>query len=62
VLQNPFRMAALGVETLVDHLLGNAVPKRVDTGVIVVTPSNLDAPEVRELLAPPLDTYLKPGE
>jgi ribose transport system substrate-binding protein len=61
-LQNPFGMAALGVETMVDHLLGKAVPKRVDTGVIVVTPANLDTPEVRELLNPPLDTYLKPGE
>lgn len=61
-LQNPFRMAALGVETMVDHLLGKAVPKRVDTGVLVVTPANLDTPEVRELLNPPLDTYLKPGE
>jgi ribose transport system substrate-binding protein len=61
-LQNPFGMAALGVETMVDHLLGKAVPKRVDTGVIVVTPANLDTPEVRALLNPPLDTFLKPGE
>lgn len=59
-LQNPFGMAALGVETMVDHLLGKAVPKRIDTGVLVVTPANLDTPEVRELLNPPLDTDLKP--
>ncbi len=62
VLQNPFRMAALGVETMVDHLLGKPAPKRVDTGVIVVTPANLDTPEVQGLLNPPLDTYVKPGE
>jgi ABC-type sugar transport system substrate-binding protein len=55
-------MAALGVETMVDHLLGRTVPKRVDTGAIVVTPANLEAPETRELLEPPLDAYLKPGE
>jgi ribose transport system substrate-binding protein len=61
-LQNPFRMAGLAVETMVDHLRGKPVPKRVDTGVIVVTPANLDTPEVRDLLNPPLDTYLKPGE
>ena len=61
-LQNPFRMAELGVLTMVDHLLGKPVPKRVDTGVLVVTPANLDTPEVRDLLNPPLDTYLKPGE
>jgi ribose transport system substrate-binding protein len=62
VLQNPFRMAALGVETMVDHLLGKAVPKRVDTGVMVVTPQNLDTVEVQELLKPPLEKYLEPGE
>jgi ribose transport system substrate-binding protein len=62
VLQNPFRMAALGVETLVDHLRGKAVPKRIDTGVVVVTPGNLDTPAVRELLEPPLDEYLSSGE
>jgi ribose transport system substrate-binding protein len=61
-LQNPFRMAALGVETMVDHLLGKPVPRRVDTGVLVVTPANLDTPDVQELLNPPLATYLKPGE
>jgi len=55
VLQAPFRMAQLGVTSLADHLLGKAVPRRIDTGVVVVTPANLDAPEVRELLSPPLD-------
>jgi ribose transport system substrate-binding protein len=62
VLQNPFRMAGLAVHTLVDHLLGKPVPKRVDTGVTLVTPANVDTPQMKELLFPPLATYLKPGE
>ncbi len=62
VLQNPFRMAALGVQTIADHLRGKAVPRRIDTGVTLVTPANLDTPEINELLNPPLATYLKPGE
>jgi ribose transport system substrate-binding protein len=62
VLQNPFRMAGLGVETLVDHLLGKSVPRRVDTGVLIVTPANLDSAEVGSLLHPPLEKYLTPGE
>src|SRR5438128_1967813 len=33
VVQNPFRMGELGVKTLVDHLLGRKIEKRVDTGV-----------------------------
>jgi ribose transport system substrate-binding protein len=62
VLQNPFGMAALAVETMVDHLQGREVPRRIDTGVVVVTPENLDTPEIRDLLEPPLDTYLPTGE
>ena len=42
VLQDPFGMAVRAVETMVDHLQGKPVPKRVDTRVIVVTPQNLD--------------------
>ena len=62
VLQNPFGMAALAVETMVDHLLGKEVPPRIDTGVVVVTAENLDSPTVQELLDPPLDLYLPSGE
>jgi ribose transport system substrate-binding protein len=62
VIQDPFGMAALAVETMVHHLQGQAVPPRVDTGVVVVTAENLDTPRVQELLHPPLETYLGPGE
>jgi ribose transport system substrate-binding protein len=62
VLQNPFKMSGLAVETLIDHLQGKPVEKRIDTGVSVVTPKNLDAPEMQALIRPPLDRYLKPGE
>lgn len=59
VVQNPFNMGYLGVRTMVEHLLGKAVEKRVDTGVTMVTPKNLNAPEIQTLLHPPLDQYLK---
>jgi ribose transport system substrate-binding protein len=58
VVQNPMRMGYLGVKTMVDHLNGRPVERRVDTGVTLVTPQNLDAPDVKELLNPPLDRYL----
>ena len=58
VLQNPFRMAALGVETIVNHILGQEVPPLIDTGVLMVTAENMETPEVQELLHPPLDEYL----
>jgi ribose transport system substrate-binding protein len=59
VVQNPFRMGELGVKTLVDHILGRPIEKRVDTGVTLITPANLDAAESKLLLHPPLEKYLK---
>jgi ribose transport system substrate-binding protein len=58
VVQNPLNMGYLAVKTMVDHLLGRPVEKRVDTGVWLVTPDNLDSPEAQQLLHPPLDQYL----
>ena len=59
VVQNPFRMGDLGVKTLVDHLRGQRVDKRIDTGVTLITPANLDTPASQQLLHPPLEQYLK---
>ena len=58
VVQNPMRMGYLGVMTMVKHLQGQPVEKRVDTGVMVVTPENKDTPEIKDLIHPPLDKYL----
>ena len=54
VVQNPARMGYLGVKTMVDHLQGRTVEKRVDTGVWLITAENLDTPESQELLNPPV--------
>jgi len=54
VLQSPFNMGYLGVKTMIDHLSGKPVEKRVDTGVALVTPDNLDDPKIKELLRPPV--------
>jgi ribose transport system substrate-binding protein len=59
VVQNPFNMGYLGVRTMVDHLLGKPVEKKIDTGVMLVTKENMQSPEVQALLHPPLDQYLK---
>jgi ABC-type sugar transport system substrate-binding protein len=62
VIQDPFGMAALALETLVDHILGTPVPPRVDTGVLVVNSENLDSEEAQRLLHPPLEVFLPSGE
>ena len=59
VVQNPFNMGYRGVRTIVESLQGKSVEKRVDTGVTMITPDNLDAPDAQALLHPPLDQYLK---
>lgn len=59
VVQNPFRMGEMGVRTMVDHLQGKPVEKKVDTGVQLISPANLDAPESQLLLHPPLAKYLE---
>jgi len=59
IVQNPVKMGYLGVMTLVKHLKGEPVEKVIDTGVALVTKENMDQPEMRELLYPPIDKYLK---
>ena len=59
VVQNPMRMGYLGVKTMVSHLAGDRVEKRIDTGVMMVTPENVDAPESRDLIDPPVERYLQ---
>lgn len=59
VVQDPLKIGYLGLKTLVQHLRGENVPRRIDTGSILVTGQNLDQPEIRELLSPDLDKWLK---
>ena len=59
VVQNPLLMGYLGVITAVKHLRGEKVERRIDTGVVLVTPENMEKPEIKDLLYPPIDKYLK---
>ena len=59
VVQNPLKMGYLGVMTMVDHINKKKVARRIDTGVQVVTPENMNQPEMNELIYPPYDKYLK---
>lgn len=59
VVQNPLLMGYLGVVTVIQHLQGGKVEKRIDTGVRLVTAENMEEPEIHDLLHPPLEKYLK---
>jgi ribose transport system substrate-binding protein len=53
-VQNPFAIGELGVKAMVDSLLGKPVEKRVDTGVMMITPENMNSAEAQKLLNPPV--------
>jgi ribose transport system substrate-binding protein len=52
VLQDPVKMGYLGVKTMVAHLEGQPVEKRIATGEYIATPENMDTPEMAKLLNP----------
>jgi len=54
VIQDPAKMGYLGVRTMAAHLRGEPVEKVVDTGVVLATRENMDAPGIRSLLVPGL--------
>lgn len=58
VVQDPVRMGYLGVKTMVAHLKGEPVDKRIDTGVHVVTRDNMRQPDISALLHPDLKKWL----
>jgi ribose transport system substrate-binding protein len=59
VVQNPFAMGYLGVKAIIAHRKGEPVEAKVDTGETLVTPENLDLPEIQALLFPDVKTYLE---
>jgi ribose transport system substrate-binding protein len=60
VVQDPVNMGYLGVKTMVDHLQGRPVEKRIDTGAQFITRDKMSDPAVKELLQPDLSRWLKP--
>jgi ribose transport system substrate-binding protein len=53
VLQNPFKMGYEAVKGMVAKLDGQQPPKKVDTGVKLLTKDNLETPEMQQLLKQP---------
>jgi len=58
ILQDPFQMGYLGVKTIVAHLNHQPYQKMVDTGETLVTPDNMNQPEIQKLLHPDLKKWL----
>jgi ribose transport system substrate-binding protein len=60
VVQDPVKMGYLGVKTIVAHIRGEKVERRIDTGVRLVAREHMDDPDVQELLHPDLKRWLTP--
>jgi ribose transport system substrate-binding protein len=58
VLQDPFNIGYLAVKTMVQHIRGEKVPDRIDTGARLVTKENMNDPATKELLSPDLEKWL----
>jgi ribose transport system substrate-binding protein len=54
VLQDPLKIGRVAVETMILHLRGSPVEKKIDTGAVVATRENLDTPEISPLIHPDL--------
>lgn len=59
VLQDPINMGYMGVKTMVQHLKGEQVPSRVDTGCGVATPENMAEAKIEGLLNPDYKKWLE---
>ena len=60
VVQDPFNMGFLGVETVVKKLAGETPPKHIDSPTRVIRAADLDDPEVQRLLNPQIESLLNP--
>ena len=54
VLQDPVKMGYLAIKTLVAHIRGEPVERRIDTGVQVATRENMEQPGMKQLIHPDL--------
>jgi ribose transport system substrate-binding protein len=59
VLQDPVRMGYASVRAAVARLRGEPYETRIDTGVFLATPDNMNQPEIRRLLVPDLSILEK---
>jgi len=53
LVQNPFKLGYEAVKSLAEKLQGRTPPRRLDLPVQAIVKSDLDKPEVRQLLSPP---------
>jgi ribose transport system substrate-binding protein len=59
VAQNPFRMGYESTKTIGMKLRGETPPRRLDSGATLILKDNLEQEEIKQLLFPEIQKYLK---
>lgn len=59
IVQNPFKMGYQATKAVVSKLSGQPVPRDMDSGAVLVKADDLNKPEIKELLFPDIQQYLK---
>ena len=59
VVQDPFRMGYLATQAIGEHLAGHVPPREADSGAYLITPENVDTPEMQAVLHPGIEEWLQ---
>ena len=58
VVQDPFKMGYEASKAMGEHLAGREPVREMDSGAYLVTPENVDTPEMQAVLSPPIEQWL----
>ena len=58
VVQDPFKMGYESTRQMAFHLQGADTIPHIDSGAYLLTPENVDLPEMREIVFPDLEYWL----
>ncbi len=61
VVQDPFKMGYESTKALADALAGREPTRKVDSGAYLITPDNVDSPEMHQVLFPDIEKWLNPA-
>lgn len=59
VVQDPFKMGYLSTQALAERLAGREPERLIDSGAYLITPENVDTPEMRAILFPDIKSWLE---
>ncbi|MBI1357238.1 MAG: substrate-binding domain-containing protein [Acidobacteria bacterium] len=62
VVQDPFKMGYLATKAVGEQLAGRTPDRQIDSGAYLITPENVDTPEMQAVLHPGIAAWLEGGQ